>query len=340
MVTESAAAARYGLPVISLVIPVFNEHESLRPLAAEIVEACAGLGEWEAVFVDDGSNDGSADIIRQLAAERPEFVLVRLRRNFGKSTALMAGFDAARGDVIVTLDADGQDDPREIPRMIALLDEGHTLVSGWKRQRNDPPSKTVPSRVFNGVTAALSGVRIHDFNCGLKAYRANAARELTLYGEMYRLVPVIGYQRGWKVTELEVNHRPRVHGQSKFGAERFLRGLFDLMTVLFLGRYRHRPLHLFGGLGALLVIAGFAICAYLSFEKIVNGASISDRPLLLLGVLILVVGVQVLSLGLISELITMTHAEQRGARTVRDQVDEVVRRESAAPAQRRAAAVG
>lgn len=327
--------------MLSLVIPVFNERESLRGLAGEIVDACSQTGPWEAIFVDDGSVDGSTEVIRALCDERPEFVLVRLRRNFGKSTALMAGFGAARGDRIVTLDADGQDDPRQIPRLLGVLDSGQTLVSGWKRRRNDPLSKTLPSKIFNRVTSVMSGVDIHDFNCGLKAYRATAARELTLYGEMYRFVPVIGYQRGWKVAELEVNHRPRVHGTSKFGAERFLRGLFDLMTVLFLGRYRHRPLHLFGAVGLVTLLMGFAICAYLTFEKVVNGASISDRPLLLFGVLCLVVGVQVLSLGLISELITMTHAEQRGARAVSDQIEEIVRRpETAAPSAVKPVGVG
>ena len=311
--------------MISLVIPVFNERDSLRPLAAEIAATCDRLGAWEAVFVDDGSHDGSTEVLRELCAERPEYVLVRLRRNFGKSTALMAGFDAARYERVVTLDADGQDDPAEIPRLLEKLDEGFTMVSGWKRRRNDPKSKTLPSRLFNKVTSLMSGVKLNDFNSGLKAYRTAAVRQLTLYGEMYRYIAVIGFQRGWRIDEIEVNHRPRVHGESKFGAERYLRGLFDLMTVVFLGRYRHRPLHLFGLIGGVLLMLGLGICTYLAVVKIFGGEGIGDRPLLLLGVLLVVVAVQLLSLGLIAELLTMSHAEQRGAENLRDSVDEVVR---------------
>ena len=318
--------------MVSLVIPVYNERDSLRDLAEEIVAVGPQLGEWEAVFVDDGSTDGTSDVLRELVAEHPEFVLVRLRRNFGKSTALMAGFSTARGEKIATLDGDGQDDPAELPRLLAPLDEGYSLVSGWKHERKDPITKRLPSKVFNGFTAMLSGVHLHDHNCGLKAYRANAARELTLYGEMYRYVAVLGFQRGWRVTEVPVNHRPRLHGESKFGAERFLRGMFDLMTVLFLGRYRHRPLHLFGLVGSVTFFVGLLICLGLTFDKLVNGASISDRPLLLLGVVLLVVGVQLVSLGLISELLTMSQAEQRGSRAVTDQIEETVRQPEALPA--------
>ena len=311
--------------MISLVIPVFNERDSLHGLAEEIQRACDPLGDWEAIFVDDGSYDGSADVIGELCAQRPEFVLVRLRRNFGKSSALMAGFDQARGDVVVTLDADGQDDPAEIPRLLEKIDEGYTLVSGWKVKRNDPISKTLPSRVFNTVVSKVSGVRLHDFNSGLKAYRTAAARELVLYGEMYRFVAVLGHQRGWRVTEIQVNHRPRLHGESKFGRERFLRGIFDLLTVLFLGRYRHRPLHLFGLIGGLMFALGMVILLFLTFEKLVLGEGIGDRPLLMLGVLLLVVGVQLASLGLISELLTISHAEQRATEAVRESVEEVRR---------------
>jgi glycosyltransferase involved in cell wall biosynthesis len=312
--------------MLSLVIPVYNERESLPGLAEEIVSTCSSLGvEWEALFVDDGSTDDSPEVIRKLGTEQPRFGLVRLRRNFGKSAALLAGFAAARGDRIVTLDGDGQDDPAEIPRLLAKLDEGYSLVSGWKHTRQDPLRKRLPSRLFNWITARLSGVRLHDFNCGLKAYRGSAARELLLYGEMHRYVPVIGAQRGWRVTEVPVNHRARAHGRSKFGFERYLRGMFDLVTVLFLGRYRHRPLHLFGALGFAIFSVGLLTCLYLSYEKLVGGESIGDRPLLLLGVLALVVGVQILSLGLISELIAISHAEQRGARAAEYQVEEVRR---------------
>lgn len=312
--------------MVSVVIPVFNEREALRPLTEELIAALDRLGhDWEAVFVDDGSTDGSAELLEELVRGDSRLTLVRLRRNFGKSLALTAGFAHARGEQIVTLDADGQDDPAEIAGLLAKLEEGFDLVSGWKRDRRDPLSKRLPSRIFNGVTSALSGVRLHDFNCGLKAYRAAAAREIQLYGEMHRYVPVIGSYRGWAVAELPVNHRPRRHGRSKFGPERYLRGMLDLMTVLFLGRYRNRPLHLFGGLGLAMSTIGFGICLYMSLLKIIGGEAIGNRPLLLLGVVLLVVGVQVLSLGLISELIAASRAEQRGSQELSNQVSEVVR---------------
>jgi glycosyltransferase involved in cell wall biosynthesis len=317
--------------MVSIVVPVYNERDALMPLAGELIDIVAGLGEpWEAIFVDDGSNDGSADVLRELARTHEEIVVVRLRRNFGKSAALTAGFAHSRGERIVTLDADGQDDPREIPTLLAKLDEGYELVSGWKQTRRDPFLKRVSSRVFNRVTALLSGVRLHDFNCGLKAYRGREARDLPLYGELHRYIPVIGAFRGWRVTELPVNHRPRAHGRSKFGAERYLRGLFDLITVLFLGRYRQRPLHLFGGLGLSMFAVGFVICAYLTVLKI-GGEAIGRRPLLLFGVLLLVVGVQFLSLGLISEMVAAARADQLGARASDHQVDEIVRHPAADP---------
>lgn len=310
--------------MLSVVIPVYNERQALPALAEELVAACAALGEpWEAIFVDDGSSDGSAELIRELAGRHPELVLVRLRRNFGKSAALRAGFARTRGERVLTLDADGQDDPAEIGRLLAKLDEGYDLVSGWKRRRHDPPLKRAASRLFNRVTALLSGVDLHDFNCGLKAYRGAAVRELPLYGELHRYLPVIGAFRGWRISEVAVNHRPRRWGRSKFGPERYLRGLLDLMTVLFLGRYRQRPLHLFGGLGLAMLFAGFVICAYLTVVKL-GGEPIGHRPLLLLGVLLAVVGVQLLSLGLISEMIASGRADQPGARAEEEQVEEVV----------------
>lgn len=311
--------------MLSIVVPVYNEREALPRLATELAAACDGLGEpWEAVFVDDGSEDGSGELIRELAQQHAEFVLVRLRRNFGKSAALSAGLAQAGGERVVTLDADGQDDPAEIRRLLAKLDEGYDLVSGWKRERHDPLGRRLASRLFNRVTALLSGVRLHDFNCGLKAYRGAAARELRLYGELHRYVPVIGAFRGWRVAEVAVNHRPRRHGRSKFGPERYLRGMFDLMTVLFLGRYRQRPLHLFGGMGLAMLATGFVICAYLTVVKI-GGEPIGRRPLLLFGVLLLVVGVQLFSLGLISEMLASARADQPGPGAADYQVDEVIR---------------
>lgn len=308
--------------MLSLVIPVYNERDALPDLVREVASVCETMGPWEAIVVDDGSEDGTAAAVRDLQAVHSELVLVRLRHNCGKSAALYAGFERTRGDVVVTLDGDGQDDPAEIPRLVAKLEEGYDLVSGWKRERADRLGKRAASRLFNRTTALLSGVGLHDFNCGLKAYRGSAIRELPLYGEMHRYVPVLGASRGWRIAEIDVHHRPRLHGSSKFGLERYVRGLLDLLTVLFLSRFRDRPLHLFGGIGLALLMLGIAICAYLSVVKIAGGEAIGDRPLLLLGVLLCVVGVQLLSLGLIGELVTASRSEDR-ERAARLQVEEV-----------------
>jgi dolichol-phosphate mannosyltransferase len=250
--------------------------------------------------------------------------VVRLRRNFGKAAALVAGFDQARGETIVTIDGDLQDDPAEIPRLLAKLEEGFDLVSGWKARRRDPLRRRVGSRIFNAVTGRLSGVRLHDMNCGLKAYRAEVVRGLRIYGELHRFVPVLAHHRGYRIAELPVNHRPREHGRSRYGMERYLRGFLDLLTVSFIGRYRHRPLHLFGGLGLALGLVGFAILVYLTVVKLA-GHAIGQRPLLTLGVLLVVVGMQFLSLGLISEMIT-SHHEERAAERERAElnVDEIL----------------
>src|SRR5207302_9611538 len=224
--------------------------------------------------------------------------VVRLRRNFGKAAALAAGFANAEGDVVVTIDADLQDDPAEIPRLLAKLDEGFDLVSGWKMHRRDPLSRRMLSRIFNRVTSLFSGVRMHDLNCGLKAYRAEVVHGLRLYGELHRFIPVLAQYRGFRVAELPVNHRARERGRSRYGVERYIRGFLDLLTVSFIGRYQHRPLHLFGGLGLVLGLIGFAILIYLTVVKAL-GHAIGERPLLTLGVLLVVVGLQFFSLGLI-----------------------------------------
>jgi glycosyltransferase involved in cell wall biosynthesis len=298
---------------LSVVVPVLDERDCIEELLGEIERACDAIARsWEVVFVDDGSTDGSSQLLERLAAEHTNVGVVSHRRNFGKAAALTTGFDYAAGDVIVTLDGDGQDDPAEIPALVEELETGGwDLVCGWKHQRRDPAEKRWPSRLFNRTTARLSGLPLHDFNCGFKAYRRDAARSLTLYGEQYRFIPVLGFQRGWRITEREVNPRPRLHGRSKFGLERYLRGLLDLVTVLFIGRYEYRPLHLFGGLGLLLMLAGTAICTVLSIEWF-SGESIGRRPLLILGVLLIVVGVQFLTLGLVGELITAARQEARG----------------------------
>jgi glycosyltransferase involved in cell wall biosynthesis len=311
--------------VLSVVVPVYNEERSVELLYDEVAAALDPLDqEWEAVFVDDGSTDGSFAALTRLHARAPNVRVVRLRRNFGKAAALAAGFAQTSGDLIATLDADGQDDPAELPRLLAKLDEGYDLVSGWKVRRRDPWRRRIVSRIFNAVTGWISGVRLHDMNCGFKAYRAEVVRGMPLYGELHRFIPVLAHERGYRVTELAVNHRPREHGRSRYGIERYLRGFFDLITVTFMGRYRHRPLHLFGGLGLALGAIGFLICTYLTILWFA-GSAIGHRPLLTLGVLLVVVGMQFLSLGLIGEMIT-THHEERALERGRDEarVDEIL----------------
>jgi glycosyltransferase involved in cell wall biosynthesis len=312
--------------MISVVVPLFNEENTLDALYREVAEALDKHGEpWEVVFVDDGSTDGSLAALTQLHDEASNAVVVHLRRNFGKAAALQAGFLEARGEVVVTIDADLQDDPAEIPQLLAKLDEGFDLVSGWKTRRNDPWTRRLLSRVFNWATAVVSGVRLHDVNCGLKAYRAEVLEGIRLYGELHRFIPVLASYRGFRVAEVAVNHRPRAHGRSRYGLNRYLRGFFDLLSVTFMGRYRHRPLHLFGGVGLLMGFVGFLVLVYLTILKI-GGAGIGHRPLLTLGVLLLVVGVQFVSLGLLSELITSQHEERIDERDRASHlVDEILR---------------
>jgi glycosyltransferase involved in cell wall biosynthesis len=312
--------------MISVVVPLLNEEHSLEALYHQIANALEPLDqEFEVVFVDDGSTDGSLAVLSRLHDELPNVVVVHLRRNFGKAAALQAGFLEARGEFIVTIDADLQDDPTEIPKMLAKLDEGFDLVSGWKTRRNDPFLRRLFSRWFNWATGAVSGVKLHDVNCGLKAYRAEVLSGMRLYGELHRFIPVLAAYRGFRVAEIPVNHRAREHGRSRYGPERYLRGFFDLLSVTFMGRYRHRPLHLFGGIGVLMGALGFVILLYLTMLKL-WGHAIGGRPLLTLGVLLVVVGIQFVSLGLLSELVTSQHEERLSDRErVEQLVDEVIR---------------
>jgi glycosyltransferase involved in cell wall biosynthesis len=311
--------------VISVVVPVHDEERSVALLYDELRSALEPLATpWEAIFVDDGSTDGTFAALTRLHNAADNVRVVRLRRNFGKAAALVAGFDQARGETVVTIDGDLQDDPAEIPRLLAKLDEGFDLVSGWKAHRRDPLTRRALSRIFNRVTSAFSGVQLHDMNCGLKAYRAEVVHGLRLYGELHRFIPVLAHYRGFRIAELPVNHRPREHGRSRYGVERYVRGFLDLLTVSFIGRYRHRPLHLFGGLGLILGAFGTAILVYLTVLKALGNA-IGHRPLLLLGVLLLVIGMQFFSLGLISEMITSHHEERAQERERAERlVDEVL----------------
>lgn len=320
---SDAPAATPARRVVSVVVPLLNEEPTLERLYQELQAALTPLGnEWEVIFVDDGSTDGSYRELVRLHAAHLNVRVVRLRRNFGKAAALAAGIEVASGDVVVTMDADLQDDPAEIPNLLAKLDDGFDVVSGWKCDRHDPFVRRFVSRIYNTATRLATGVKLHDMNCGLKAYRAEVFDHVRLYGERHRFVPVLAYHLGFSVTELPVNHRPRTNGTSRFGIERYLRAPFDLLTIIFMGRYRHRPLHLFGGIGVIASVVGAAILAYLTVLKI-GGAGIGDRPLLLLGVLLVVVGIQLLSLGLIGEMLTSHHEEKvqatrRGGAHVRD----------------------
>lgn len=309
---------------LSIVIPALNEREALPELLEEIAQACESLDlSWEAIVVDDGSTDGTIELLEELAANHPQVCGIRLRRNFGKSAALAAGFAHSSGRTIVTIDGDGQDDPADIPALLAQLDAGVDLVSGWKRRRRDAFGRRFASRIYNRATAWLTGVSIHDMNCGFKAYRGECARSLDPYGELHRYMPVLAVQQGWRVAELPVNHRPRRHGRSRFGSERYLRGALDLLTVVFLGRYQYRPLHLFGGVGVLATALGVAISLYLTALKI-GGAAIGQRPLLFLGVLLIVVGVQFLTFGLLAQLIVVARQDREASRIGAARIERVV----------------
>jgi glycosyltransferase involved in cell wall biosynthesis len=299
--------------LVSVVVPLLNEETTVATLYAEALAALADAEfDWEIVYVDDGSTDGSYRELVRLHAAYTNVRVVRLRRNFGKAAALAAGFEAASGEVVITMDADLQDDAAEIPRLMEKLDEGYDIVAGWKRDRKDSFSRRLVSHVYNVATRLATGVRLHDMNCGLKAYRSEVLENVQLYGERHRFVPVLAHHLGFSVTEISVNHRPRMNGHSRFGIERYLRSPFDLLTIVFIGRYRNRPLHLFGGVGLVLGLGGGGILTYLTIVKI-GGAGIGQRPLLLLGVLLVVVGIQFLSLGLIGEMLASQHAEKSQA---------------------------
>jgi dolichol-phosphate mannosyltransferase len=308
--------------VVSIVIPVCNECESLPALYAEIAGvARAERLDVEILFVDDGSTDDSWPIIAELAREHAEVHGIRLRRNFGKAAALSAGFRAAHGDIILTLDADLQDDPTEIPRFLAALEGDEAsggltpparldVVSGWKRVRHDPWHKVWPSRVFNFLVSRMTGVRLHDHNCGMKCYRAEVFREVRLYGELHRFIPVLAAARGYRVGEIEINHRPRKFGRSKYGVRRFVKGFLDLLTVKFLTGFGQRPQHLLGGLGLLSFAAGSLGMIYLGVTWIIRKwrpeafEPLHERPLLIYSVAALLLGAQMMSIGFLAELVT------------------------------------
>jgi glycosyltransferase involved in cell wall biosynthesis len=293
-------------PYLSILIPLFDERESIPEMYAQVTAACTAMRRpFEILFVDDGSRDGSGAALDQLVERDPRVRVVHFRRNFGKSSALAAGFERVRGQIVLTLDADLQDDPAMIPDFVARIEAGADLVSGWKQKRHDPLDKTLPSRIFNGVVSRLSGVKLNDFNCGFKAYRLDCVRELSVYGGFHRFLPVLAHGRGFRVEELVVNHRARKHGVSKYGFKRMFDGFMDLLTVLLVTRYRTRPLHFFGIPGFVIGAIGLLILLYLSILWL-TGDSIGERPLLTLGVLLTIIAVQFLGIGLLAELLVRT----------------------------------
>ncbi len=292
---------------ISFVIPVYNEEATIKPLFERILDVMnlVEIDSYEIIFVDDGSRDNSWIEINELIKKNTHKIKgIRLRRNFGKSSALSAGFKKARGNIIFTLDADLQDDPAEIPKFLSKLESGYDLVSGWRKHRNDPLSKILPSKLFNAVTSILTGVKLHDFNCGLKAYKKEVLDCIKVYGELHRYIPVLAHSLGFKITEVTVRHHQRKQGKSKYGLERYTRGFIDLLTVLATTHYLHKPGHLFGSLGLLFGVIGMTSLGYLIVLWLMEIRPIGTRPLFLFGILCIILSVQLISLGILAELIT------------------------------------
>jgi glycosyltransferase involved in cell wall biosynthesis len=319
--TQNPQHEESGRPAISIVVPVLNEEENILPLHGRLVEVLDTCGKpYEIIFVDDGSRDETYLLIQQLSRKYKNLTGIRLRKNFGKAEAISAGFQYARGGIIITCDGDLQDDPGEIPRFLEKIDEGFDLVSGWKQKRKDPLRRRAASKIFNRITGWISGISLHDFNCGFKAYRRDVAQSLQLYGELHRYVPVLAHAQGFRICELKIKHHPRKFGKSKYGAERYFRGFFDLLTVVLLTKYFRRPLHFFGSVGLLFAAVGFGINLYLTVLRL-SGEGISNRPLLLLGVLLIVMGAQIFSIGLLGELITHITARYKKRDSIRETTD-------------------
>lgn len=298
---------------ISVVIPLFNEEESLKELFSVIQNSIPKEFSYEVIFVDDGSDDRSLEIIKEISANATEGVVkaVSFRRNYGKSAALSTGFLTATGDYIITMDADLQDDPAAISELVAKIEEGFDVVSGWKKVRRDPVlTKNIPSKIFNFAVSTMSGLKLHDFNCGLKIYRSEAAKSIEIYGERHRFLPILAHWNGYKVAEIPVPHRPRIYGKSKFGINRFFNGAFDLATLLFLRKYMRNPLHFFGMFGLLLIALGGGILGYFGFVWATT-FQLHIRPLFLLGTVFTILGVQFFSIGLLGEMITNQSKEHK-----------------------------
>ena len=289
---------------ISVVIPVYNEVESVEQLYKELIKVLSSFDSYQIIFVDDGSSDGSVNVIKKIVENDINTKIIQFHRNYGKSAALGEGFKNADGEYIVTMDADLQDDPKEVPNLIAKLEEGFDLVSGWKKDRKDPLSKKIPSKFFNFITRLFTGVKIHDFNCGLKIYRQSVVKTLEIYGGRHRYIPALAGYKNFKVTEIIVNHRPRLYGETKYGGSRMFHGFFDLISILFLSKYTQSPLYFFGKIGLFTFLSGVGIEIYIIYLKYaLNEPFAKHMALLMLGVLIIVIGIQFFSIGLVGEMI-------------------------------------
>lgn len=298
-------------PTVSVVVPVLNERPSLSMLYSRLVSVLGEISSrFEIIFVDDGSTDGSLETLREISAIDGSVRYIRFRRNFGKSAALAAGFRAARYSIIVTMDGDLQDIPEEMPQLLAKLDEGYDLVSGWRYNRRDKFAKRIGSKVYNWVTSLLTGVRLHDINCGLKCYRSEILDEVMVYGERHRYIPVLASYRGFRLGEVKIEHAAREHGESRYGLERVLGGVFSLLTVILMTRYTNKPLHFFGLMGLLLAGLGAAIDLYLIIARVFFDQWLSNRPLLIIGTLLAIVGVQLILFGLLAEMVAFSYRRE------------------------------
>jgi glycosyltransferase involved in cell wall biosynthesis len=300
-------------PLISVVIPLYNEEESIPHLCSALTGALQRYGKpYEIIIVDDGSQDRSFELLAEQAQRDPHLTVIQLRRNFGQTAAFAAGFNHARGDVVITMDADLQNDPDDVPLLMAKIDEGYDIVSGWRKDRQDRfLDRRLPSMIANRLISNVTDVRLHDYGCSLKAYRRDVLQHVRLYGELHRFIPALASQAGGTVTEVPVNHRARQYGRSKYGISRAVRVALDLITVWFLGGYSTRPIHVFGTLGLISAAGGFVIGLYLTFLKLGMGQSIGTRPMLQLAVLLAVIGVQLITMGLLGEMMTRTYFESQ-----------------------------
>lgn len=302
---------------LSVVIPVFNEESNLEPLHKELEEVLSGLGlAYEIIAVDDGSTDKSFEKLKEIQQNQPHLRIIRFRRNFGQTAALSAGFRYARGRVIVPMDADGQNDPADIPRLLEKLQEGYDIVSGWRKERKDNTvTRTLPSRIANWMIGRITGVRLHDYGCTLKAYRAESLKSIRLYGEMHRFIPALARWGGEKVTELVVNHRPRQHGKTKYGLNRIFKVLLDLITIKFLESFSTKPIYVFGGLGFLCLFGSFVAGAVVLYMKAAMNFSMNRNPLLIVSTMLMTTAVQFVLMGLLAEILVRTYHESQNRPT-------------------------